>query len=127
MDTQATTKQTVVLDVRQQSPAARLIAAITQHRIDSLGLVPLVCRTGVPAKQIIWARHIRDEVMLSLLPDIAEGTKAEQALVVACNLHPEAKWWLEHSNTAKNLIAQAAARLQQMAAGRKEDRESEGE
>ena len=123
MDTQATTKQTVVLDVRQQSPAARLIAPITQHRIDSLGLVPLVCRTGVPAKQIIWARHIRDEVLLSLLPDIAEGTKAEQAHVVACNLHPEAKWWLEHSNTAKNLIAQAAARLQQMAAGRKEDRE----
>ncbi len=72
-------------------------------------LAPLVARgCGLPAIAIIRARHTRDQVLEVLWS--ADAGK-QQALVQACNLHPEAAWWIEHESRAEDLIAEARETL----------------
>ncbi len=72
-------------------------------------LAPLSARgCGLPAMAIIQARQVRDQVLEVLWP--ADEGK-QQALVRACNLHPEAAWWIEHSSKARDLIAEASETL----------------
>jgi len=51
------------------------------------------------------ARLIREAVIVALWPTVAEDALAVGALELACNLHPEARWWVVHACEAKDLIA----------------------
>ncbi len=65
----------------------------------------------LPARQVPMARLIRQAAIAALWPTVADDAVAAHALVLACNLHPEARWWVVHQHEVQDLIADAMARL----------------
>jgi len=57
------------------------------------------------------ARLIREAAIAALWPTVADDAVAYHALVLACNLHPEARWWIVHQHEVKDLLADDMARL----------------
>ena len=67
----------------------------------------------LPAPSMAYARFIREEVyqaMLATLPESDLETRA--ALLLACNLHPLASWWIHHRRTAQASIEETMVKLQ---------------
>ena len=88
---------------------------MANHQVDTSGLVTLSARGCLlPGVQVAWAYSIRSSIVRLLESDIVDSTITEQALICACNLHPEALWWLEHKNEARCLILCAATTLQSL-------------
>ena len=65
----------------------------------------------LPGRQVPMARLIREAVITALWPMVADDAVAVHALVLACNVHPEAKWWIVHACEVKDLIAGTLACL----------------
>ena len=65
----------------------------------------------LPGMQVPMARLIREAAIAALWPTVAGDAVAAGALLLACNLHPEARWWIVHQNEAKGLIAATLVRL----------------
>ncbi len=65
----------------------------------------------LPGRQVPMARRIREDALAALWPTVAGDAVAVGALELACNLHPEARWWIVHQHKAKDLIADAMACL----------------
>ncbi len=65
----------------------------------------------LPGRQVPMARHIREDAFAALWPKVAGDVVAADALELACNLHPDARWWIVHQNEAKDLIAATLVRL----------------
>ncbi len=65
----------------------------------------------LPGMQVPMARLIREAVISALWPTVASDAVAASALLLACNLHPEARWWIMHQHEAQDLIAEAMACL----------------
>ena len=57
------------------------------------------------------ARIMREDVLAALWPTVAGDAVAAGALLLACNLHPEARWWIVHQYEVQDLIAEAMACL----------------
>ena len=53
------------------------------------------------------ARIMREDALAALWPTVAGDAVAVGALLLACNLHSEARWWIVHQHKAKDLIAEA--------------------
>lgn len=65
----------------------------------------------LPGLQVPVARRIREDTFVTLWPRVANDTIASSALLLACNVHPEARWWIVHQHEAKDLIADAVVCL----------------
>jgi hypothetical protein len=65
----------------------------------------------LPGMQVPMARLIREAVISALWPTAASDAVATSAMLLACNLHPEARWWIVHQYEAQDLIAEAMACL----------------
>ena len=65
----------------------------------------------LPGRQVPMARLIREAAIAALWPTVADDAIAVHALVLACNLHPEARWWIVHQHEVKDLLADDMARL----------------
>ena len=65
----------------------------------------------VPGKQVPMARLIREAAIATLWPAVADDAIAVQALVLVCNAHSEAIWWILNGREVKSLIADAMGRL----------------
>ena len=65
----------------------------------------------LPGRQVPMARLIREAAIAALWPTVADDAVAYHALVLACNLHPEARWWIVHQHEVKDLLADDMARL----------------
>jgi hypothetical protein len=61
----------------------------------------------LPGKQVPMARLIREDALAALWPTVAGDAVAVGALELACNLHPEARWWIVHQREVQGLIADA--------------------
>jgi|SRR5215469_9448648 len=67
------------------------------------------CR--VPGVQIPGAKFYRASVFMLLSRPLGDNPAARQAVIEACNNHPEALWWMQHARSALQLIQDEAARL----------------
>ncbi len=65
----------------------------------------------LPGRQVPMARLIREAAIAALWPTVADDAVAAHALVLACNVHPEARWWIVHQHKVKNLLADDMACL----------------
>ena len=65
----------------------------------------------LPGRQVPMARLIREAAIAALWPTVADDVVAAHALVLACNMHPQARWWIVHQPEVKDLIADAMACL----------------
>ncbi len=65
----------------------------------------------LPGRQVPMARLIREATIIALWPTVADDAVAVHALVLACNVHPEASWWIVHQHEVKDLIAGTLARM----------------
>ncbi len=65
----------------------------------------------LPGRQVPMARRIREDAFAALWPMVAGDAVAIGALELACNLHPEARWWIVHASEAQDLIAATLVRL----------------
>ncbi len=65
----------------------------------------------LPGRQVPMARLIRESVIAALWPRVADDAVVVHALVLACNVHPEARWWIVHQCEVKDLIADDMERL----------------
>ncbi len=65
----------------------------------------------LPGKQVPMARLIREDALAALWPKVAGDVVAAGALVLACNLHPEARWWIVHQREVQDLLADDIERL----------------
>ncbi len=65
----------------------------------------------LPGMQVPMARLIREAAIGALWPTVASDAVAAGSLLLACNLHPEARWWIVHQYEAQDLIAEAMACL----------------
>ncbi len=65
----------------------------------------------LPGRQVPMARLIREAVIAVLWPMVADDALAAHAMVLACNLHPQARWWIVHQYEVKDLIADDMTRL----------------
>ncbi len=65
----------------------------------------------LPGRQVPMARLIREAVIAVLWPMVADDALAAHALVLACNLHPQARWWIVRQYEVKDLIADDMTRL----------------
>ena|SRR5215471_20414312 len=65
----------------------------------------------LPGMQVPMARLIREAAIAALWPTVAGDAVAAGALLLACNLHPEARWWIVHQYEAQDLIAETMACL----------------
>ena len=80
--------------------------------ISNLALTSL-SSTGchLPGRQVPMARLIREAAIVAFWPTVADDALAAHALVLACNLHPQARWWIVHQYEVKDLLADAMALL----------------
>ncbi len=65
----------------------------------------------LPGRQVPMARLIREAAIAALWPMVADDAVKVHALVLACNVHPEARWWIVHEREVKDLIADDMACL----------------
>lgn len=65
----------------------------------------------LPGRQVPMARLIREEAIAALWPSVADDPFAVFALVLACNAHPEARWWVVHEREVVSLITNDIAQL----------------
>ncbi len=65
----------------------------------------------LPGRQIPMARLIREAAITALWLTVAGDAVAAHALVLACNVHPQARWWIVYQYEVKDLIADDMARL----------------
>ncbi len=65
----------------------------------------------LPGRQVPMARRIREEAIAALWPSVANDPFAVIALVLACNAHSEARWWVVHEREVVSLITTEVARL----------------
>ena len=65
----------------------------------------------LPGRQVPMARLIREAAIAALWPTAADDAVAAHALVLACNVHPEARWWIVHQHEVKDLIAGTLAQM----------------
>ena len=84
----------------------------TSMTISDLALTSL-SSTGchLPGRQVPMARLIREAAITALWPTVADDAVAVHALVLACNAHPQARWWIVYQYGVKDLIAADIARL----------------
>ena len=64
----------------------------------------------LPGRQVPMASLIREAAIAALWPTVADDAVAVHALVLACNVHPQARWWIVHQYEVKDLIADDMAR-----------------
>jgi hypothetical protein len=82
---------------------------MSTHNLTLISLSSAGCH--LPGRQVPMARHIREDASAALWPTVVGDVVAVGALELACNLHPEARWWIVHQHEAKNLIAATLVRL----------------
>jgi len=59
------------------------------------GLVDLIpARGSVPGRALLTANAIRKQVLLRLWPGVQGDESRERALLLCCNSHPQASWWI---------------------------------
>ena len=67
----------------------------------------------LPVLSMAYARFIREGVYQAILATLPESDlETRAALVLACNLHPLASWWIHHCRTAQASIAETIIKLQ---------------
>ena len=67
----------------------------------------------LPVPSMAYARFIREGVYQALLATLSESDlETRAALLLACNLHPLASWWIHHRRTAQACIAETMLKLQ---------------
>ncbi len=57
------------------------------------------------------ARLIREDAIAALWSTVADDPFAVFALVLTCNAHPAARWWVVHEREVKSLITTEVAQL----------------
>jgi len=78
-------------------------------RNDLVQLTGEGCR--VPGVQIPGAIYYRALAFMLLSRPLSDNPAARQAVIEACNNHPEALWWMQHVRSALQLIQQEAVSL----------------
>lgn len=74
-------------------------------------LSPEGCHLPVPA--VAFAKFIRERLYQAMLATIPESdVETREALLVACNLHPLASWWIQNRRAAQTSIAETMLKLQ---------------
>jgi hypothetical protein len=67
------------------------------------------CR--LPGVQVACAYYMRAVVWSDLSEATRDTPFAQKAIEAACNTHPNALWWMQHSRHARELITEEASRL----------------
>ena len=95
------------------------------HPCGAASLAPLtLAGCALPAAAHAQASLIRNCVLRHLDPTVEGGTMTLPALIAACNIHPEAQWWIEHQAAATALIEQTAKSLLRLRQQVQQERES---
>ena len=65
----------------------------------------------LPAVAVAQASLIRKEVIVALWPEVVDDESAVRALIISCNSHSQALWWIQHRNEATDAIKHQIHRL----------------
>ncbi len=82
----------------------RTLTQLPSQARDLHALSPDGCH--LPAVAVAQASLIRKEAIVALWPEVVDDESAVKALIISCNSHSQALWWIQHRNEATDALKQ---------------------